>query len=67
MKTGTITWDEVAGIGTITLTWDSGERETVEVSQPINAGFDSHAIANLFGGADTVDHDDKVIHISRSE
>ena len=65
MKTGQITWSEINGAGTLTLVWDDGTRETVEHAQPIDAATDSHDIANLFGGADVVDHDGDVVHVSR--
>ena len=66
MKTGTITWDEIDGVGRLTLIWETGEKETVEHAEPIKAGSDSHTIANLFGGAEAVEHDGAYIHITRS-
>ncbi len=65
MRTGQITWDETDGVGMLTLVWDDGRRETVASDVSIDAGSDSYAIANLFGGADTIDHDGEVVHISR--
>jgi hypothetical protein len=64
MKTGTITWDEINGVGTLTLVWDSGgEHETIKHDQPINASTDSDDIAALFCDADVIDHDRDYIHI----
>lgn len=66
---GTITWNEINGIGTLTLVWDSGERKTIKHDQPINAGTDSGAIARLFCGwtaFDMVEHDQDSIHVSRN-
>lgn len=42
MRTGTVTWQEINGVGTLVIRWDDGEdRETIEHDQPINAETDS--------------------------
>lgn len=61
-RTGTITWDEINGIGVLTCEWSDGTKETVEHPEPIHSGTDSAAIAALFG-CEFSEHDKGFIFI----
>lgn len=61
---GTITWNEINGIGTLTCDWEDGTKETVGHDEPINAGTDSHSIAAMFG-CDECDHDGEFVHVAK--
>lgn len=63
-ETGCITWDEIDGIGMLTLAWDGGDVDTAEWGDPIRANSDSSQIAGQFG-LDADSHDGEHIFVSR--
>lgn len=62
MTTATITYDHETGEAVFRS--DYGQEMREKIDRPINSGTDSHAIANLFGKFDTVEHDGEFIHVT---